>query len=129
MPNGGTFTIESVFEGTDGYVASAINAVTVNKLVSIVFAQAIPNPPLTVPPPTTNSNSSAQITAQISFSDDTVQSDSAEVELFQAANPNLGSELFGNFTPQPDPPAGKNETGFSRWPNTINRPTVAIPMA
>jgi len=98
MPNGGTFTVESIFEATNGYMTSAVNAVTVNKLVSIVFVQAIPNPPLTVPPPTTASNSSAQITAQISFSDDTVQSDFAEVELMQAANPNLVDYSVGPNT-------------------------------
>lgn len=89
MPNGGTFTVESVFEGTNGYMASAVNAVTAAKIVSIAFAQTIPAPPLTAPAPTTVANSSAQIVAQVSFSDDTVQSDFAEVELVHAANPNL----------------------------------------
>src|SRR5688572_24730750 len=38
MPNDGTFTVESVFEGSDGYVASAFNVETVGPSVSIKTA-------------------------------------------------------------------------------------------
>lgn len=98
MPNGGTFTVESVFEGDNVYLASATNSATVTKVASIVLAQATPLPPQTVAPPTTNSNSSAQITAQISFSDDTIPSDYVEVELMQAANMNLVDYTVGGNT-------------------------------
>ena len=66
--------------------------------LAVALASAIPAPPLTVPAPTTLSNSTARIVAQIAFSDDTVSTDWAEVELFQAANPNLVSYTVGANT-------------------------------
>lgn len=41
-PNDGTFTVESVFEGTNGYVSSATNAVVVAPQVSVGSAVAVP---------------------------------------------------------------------------------------
>lgn len=58
-PNDGTFTVESVFEGTNGYVSSALNAVAVVPQVSVGSAVAVPALP--------SVGNTVQIVASISF--------------------------------------------------------------
>src|SRR5215213_4553797 len=80
MPNDGTFTVEAVFEGTDGYVSSAFSATAVDPQVSIRSAQAIP-PALPGP-------GSLNIFAEIQFSQGVPPAAEAIIELNEASNLN-----------------------------------------
>ena len=78
MPNDGTFTVESVFEGSDGYLASAFNVETVGPSVSIKTAVAVP--PVISGPGTVN------IMGEIQFSEGVPAGTEAIVELNETSN-------------------------------------------
>lgn len=93
MPNDGTFTVEAVFEGTNGYVSSAINEVTVAPQVYIAGAMAAPQVLTTVPGTVT-------IVAQIGFTEGTPVNTTAVVALNSGAN--LNSVVYTVNTPTGD---------------------------
>jgi hypothetical protein len=93
MPNDGTFTVETVVEGTDGYVSSATNAVTVAPQVYVAGAMAAPQVLTTVPGTVT-------IVAQIGFTEGTPVNTTAVVELNAGAN--LNSVAYTVNTPSGD---------------------------
>jgi len=96
MPNDGTFTVESVFEGTDGFVASASNTEAVAPLVSITKAAAVPA--------TISGPARLSIVAEIQFSEGVPAAAEAIVELNEASN--LQKVLF-----EVKPPSGVGVTG------------------
>ncbi len=93
MPNDGRFTVEAVVEGTNGYVGSATNEVTVAPQVYVAGAMAAPQLLTTVPGTVT-------IVAQIGFTEGTPINTTAVVELNAGAN--LNSVAYTVNTPTGD---------------------------
>lgn len=78
MPNDGTFTVEVVFEGTNGYVTSALSTTTVAPLISIRSAR-VTSPRLAGP-------GSFDIVAEVQFSEGVPPKANAIIELNEAIN-------------------------------------------
>jgi hypothetical protein len=77
-PNDGTFTVESVFQGTNGYFISSFNAVVVVPQISVSGAVAVP--------PLVNVNGTVEITALISFTQGVPAGTTALIELNETVN-------------------------------------------
>ena len=113
MPNDGTFTVEVVFEGTNGYVTSALSTTIVAPLISIKSAQA--NPPRLTGP------GSYDIVAEVQFSEGVPAKANAVIELNEAVNFNTVA-----YDVRAASGAGVNGTGNTRVVHVGGGPGVKV---